>query len=383
MNTIPTDKIHCKHFNTCDGCSILLHNIPKEWSSLLFWFEENKPSLRPHLISSDTQNWRHKAKLAVQSNETGIAIGLYRAGTHHVYDIDECPHHVRPINEAVSILRHAFYESGLTGCDVDKTSGDVNYIQLWYEASSRSVSATIVFTSKRVQLKKKKVLLRTMFDMARKGFWHSVWYNTQESKSNVIFSPEWERVRGKAYIETKYTKSHLFSHPALFSQAHVKGFNTLLKYVDTFIPKKCHICDLYGGVGTIGFFLLSKDRKVVTVEINPFARESFERTRAHLPPHIGKNIRQVIGDSKESIQSLKMDVVVVDPPRKGLGSECIELLSMKKAPTIIYVSCGAESLIHDMEKLQLNGYSIDSFRGFKLFPGTDHIECVAVLRYTN
>ena len=72
------------------------------------------------------------------------------------------------------------------------------------------------------------------------------------------------------------------------------------------------------------------------------------------------------------------DVVVVDPPRTGLSPEAVDGLIRWKAPRIVYVSCDVATLARDAARLFAGGYTLSSIEAFDMFPGTPHIETLAV-----
>ena len=85
------------------------------------------------------------------------------------------------------------------------------------------------------------------------------------------------------------------------------------------------------------------------------------------------------GDVRGQLTSLP-DVVVVNPPRKGLSDQARALVAEWAPPTILYVSCGPESLARDLRALATRGYAPDVIEPFDLMPGTPQIETVVRLR---
>ena len=73
-------------------------------------------------------------------------------------------------------------------------------------------------------------------------------------------------------------------------------------------------------------------------------------------------------------------MVVVNPPRKGLSSGALDLVAALGAPTIVYVSCGPESLGRDLVTLAASGWLPDVIEPFDLMPGTAQVETVVRLR---
>jgi tRNA/tmRNA/rRNA uracil-C5-methylase (TrmA/RlmC/RlmD family) len=75
-----------------------------------------------------------------------------------------------------------------------------------------------------------------------------------------------------------------------------------------------------------------------------------------------------------------VDVVVLDPPRSGAGAGIIRAVANRRPRVIAYVACDPAGLARDIATLRSTGYELSSIRAFDIFPMTQHVECVAVLR---
>jgi 23S rRNA (uracil1939-C5)-methyltransferase len=136
--------------------------------------------------------------------------------------------------------------------------------------------------------------------------------------------------------------------------------------------------DLFAGLGGIGLHLARAGAEVTSVEIDRDAVAQLRRAaeRAQLP------LRAVGGDAgdvpREELPEWP-DIVVVNPPRKGLSEGARKLLVELGAPTVMYVSCGPESLGRDLAALAEHGYTADVIEPFDLMPGTAQVETVVRL----
>jgi tRNA/tmRNA/rRNA uracil-C5-methylase (TrmA/RlmC/RlmD family) len=136
--------------------------------------------------------------------------------------------------------------------------------------------------------------------------------------------------------------------------------------------------DLFAGLGGIGLHLARAGAEVTSVEIDRDAVAQLRRAaeRARLP------LRAVGGDAgtvpREELPE-SPDIVVVNPPRKGLSDGARQLLVELGAPTVMYVSCGPESLGRDLAALAEHGYTPDVIEPFDLMPGTAQVETVVRL----
>jgi 23S rRNA (uracil1939-C5)-methyltransferase len=139
--------------------------------------------------------------------------------------------------------------------------------------------------------------------------------------------------------------------------------------------------DLFAGLGGIGLHLARAGATVIAVEIDRDAVAQLRRAaqRAGLPLTA---IAGDVGDVRGQLGA-RPDVVVVNPPRKGLSGGARALLAELAAPTIVYVSCGPDALGRDLVKLAGHGYAPDAIEPFDLMPGTAQVETIVRLRRPN
>ena len=141
------------------------------------------------------------------------------------------------------------------------------------------------------------------------------------------------------------------------------------------------VADLYCGIGTFGLALAGGAEEVVGVESEPasvtFLRKNIELNRA-------ANFTAVAGRSEEKLPALlarRPDVVVLDPPRRGVAPEMTEALRKMPVPLLLYLSCNPATLARDLKDL-LPAYKLRSLTLYDFFPQTPHIESLAVLEGT-
>ena len=136
--------------------------------------------------------------------------------------------------------------------------------------------------------------------------------------------------------------------------------------------------DLFGGVGLFARQLATSFSRVVAVESAPSATAA-----------LAQNLRGTTGEAvkadtlaflRRMEKSERPDLIVVDPPRTGLGADVTALLAAVAAPTVVYVSCDPATLARDLRALTGSGYAIESVALADLFPQTFHLETVVQLR---
>ncbi|NUW42814.1 class I SAM-dependent RNA methyltransferase [Nonomuraea rhodomycinica] len=167
-----------------------------------------------------------------------------------------------------------------------------------------------------------------------------------------------------------------------FWQVHPGAAETLLDAVLTFAAPEPGewALDLYCGVGLFAAGLA----EAVGPEGAVFGLESEEAAvrdaRANLRDLPQARIeRGRVEEALDRFQIERADVVVVDPPRAGLGREVVDRVASLEAPRVVYVSCDPATLARDVAWLGERGYGLADLRAFDAFPMTHHVECVALL----
>ena len=161
-----------------------------------------------------------------------------------------------------------------------------------------------------------------------------------------------------------------------------KLYKTALEYAN--LSGNETVWDLYCGIGTISLFLAQKAKQVYGVEIVPQAIEDARRNAAvngmdHVEFFVGK-AEEVFPQQYEKNQ-IHADVIVVDPPRKGCDTVCLDTILKMQPERVVYVSCDSATLARDLRYLADGGYEVEKVRCCDMFPGTVHCEVVVNMTY--
>jgi tRNA/tmRNA/rRNA uracil-C5-methylase (TrmA/RlmC/RlmD family) len=139
------------------------------------------------------------------------------------------------------------------------------------------------------------------------------------------------------------------------------------------------VTEFYAGVGAIGLSLLPKLTALVLNEVSPSSLQGLRLGIAGLDPDSRSKVEVVPGTAGQAAHALAgADVVIADPPRKGLDRELAERLTEQPPARFLYVSCGLDSLLRDTAQLTAAGrLRLVSLAAFDLMPYTGHVETVA------
>jgi len=141
------------------------------------------------------------------------------------------------------------------------------------------------------------------------------------------------------------------------------------------------VIDAYCGIGTISLSLAEKAKHVYAMEVVPDAVKMAEMNAA---ANNIDNITFEVGAAEEvmpkwAAEGVKADVLVVDPPRKGLEPAFIEAALEIAPERIVYVSCNPATMARDLQLFHEGGYSVGSIQPVDLFPQTLHVETVVLM----
>ncbi|KAL1352697.1 hypothetical protein AAHE18_06G186600 [Arachis hypogaea] len=407
-----TCALHCPHFQSCSGCT---HEFNLHRPDIL---EDASDFFRKHGVSDFTFDtcklwgWRCRAKLAVRGSSLDPLIGLYEEGTHNVVDIPQCKAHHPNINAAVELLRQGIAELDIEPYVEDEGTGELRYVQMAVTTHNTSLPAAERYMNGKVQV--------TLV-------WNSRNENSPSSnKLNELANFLWKNGGPKSKLHL------LHSVWVNFQTSTNNAFDVLLRKLQKYVPHGASVADLYAGAGVIGLSLAAtrKCRSVKCIEINKESKASFEKTIGRLPATVDSSITWHHADASREpfLWLVGSDVVVVDPPRKGLDVSLKDALqnisSMerkifssfessnsvkeekrpwvlrakedsvqvgRKPPpenipqsvpqTLIYISCGWESFKEDCKSLlSSKAWHLDKAHGFNFFPGTQSIEILAVFK---
>jgi tRNA/tmRNA/rRNA uracil-C5-methylase (TrmA/RlmC/RlmD family) len=341
----------CPHFPACSGCEITDILNPPIWQDAKQFFRSHH--IEPELITAGFDQTRYKAKLAVRP---GPEIGLFKKHTHEVLSIPHCLIHHASINRAVALIREELIGQKVPLYRENPPSGILRYLQFFVDRQTGLIQLTLIATQSLDSFCK---------SLLKYDLWHSIWLNIQPTQTNRILGDTWHKIYGESFLWQTLNKTPVPFHPAAFSQAHLPLFEKMLQQIETWVQPNDTILELYAGVGAIGLNLHKKAKQITLVENNPYAHLSYQQTPK---PNI---IYQCI-DAKLADFS-RRDLIIVDPPRKGLDPSILPKLD---ASRLIYISCGFDSFKRDCEQLLALGWRIREAFGYLLFPGTNHVEVI-------
>ncbi len=378
----------CRHYPNCIGCPYIDLPYPEQLvrkralvGEALGKFAALKDMQIPEVVPSPRRlGYRARVKLVVRKSGGTIATGLYVPQTHRVMDISSCPVHPRRVNQVLDYLKSRALELGIAPYDERDDSGDLRYVDFRYSFARQEVSVTLV--SRHAVLPEGEKLARAL--QRKFSFVTGVILNVNENRGNVIWGAVNRMLSGRESLLEQIGGLKLVYPAGVFSQSNPNTAQKLYDHVRELanLTGKESMLDLYCGVGPISLNLAAGARQVWGIDDNETAIVTAKQNARR--NGVG-NCRFFTGDAAALIQELSgqlgsLDLIVVNPPRKGLQAAALTALLELHAPKLIYVSCEPSSLARDLEKLVQGGYRIQSVQPFDMFPQTAEVETVVSLQ---
>ena len=336
----------------------------------------------PILAAPDCHGYRNKAQYPVAFKKNKAYAGFFRAGTHDVVENQRClilPAETDRVKDAVMDYVNKFKVSVY---DEATGRGLLRHIYVRRGAVSGQILVCLVCNGR--TLPKVPELLKRLETIP--GFTTLV-LSVNQKKGNAVLGEEFITLHGPGYIEDTLCGLTFRLSPRSFYQVNHHQAQRLYRAAieQAQITRDDTVLDLYCGVGTITLAMASAAGRVIGVEVVP---QAVEDARDNARRNGIGNAEFFCGDAGEAALALeakgvKADVVVVDPPRKGLNADTIEALSRFAPRRIVYVSCDPATLARDVALLKERGYRLQNALAADLFPRCSHVESVVCLVRTN
>ncbi|MBE5971863.1 MAG: 23S rRNA (uracil(1939)-C(5))-methyltransferase RlmD [Lachnoclostridium sp.] len=331
--------------------------------------------------------YRNKAQFPIGTGKDGQPIaGFYAGRTHSLIPVPEldCLLGCEENKDLLRVILDFMKEFGISAYDENLHKGLVRHALLRKGFSSDELMVCLVINGNK--LPHAEQLVERLLALPMKVT--SISLSINKEKTNVIMGTEIINLYGPGYITDKIGNIEYRISPLSFYQVNPvqteRLYGTALEFAD--LSGGETVWDLYCGIGTISSFLAQKAGKVYGVEIIP---EAIDDARANAERNGIKNVEFFVGKAEEVLpeqyekNQVYADVIVVDPPRKGCDSVCLDTI-LKMAPKkVVYVSCDSSTLARDVKYLCENGYEVKRVRPVDMFPMSGHVETVCLLSKLN
>ena len=332
----------------------------------------------PILAAPTCHGYRNKAQYPVASKKGKAYAGFFRAGTHQVVENARClilPQQTDQVKDTVISYVNRY---NVPVYDEQTHKGLLRHIYVRRGAQSGQILVCLVVNGRKIPhvpeliAALKKIPGFTTLVLA---------VNTRPG--NAVLGEEFLTLYGPGYVEDTLCGLHFRLSPRSFYQVNHHQAQRLYEAAINLagITKNDLVLDLYCGVGTITLAMAKAAGKVIGVEVVP---QAVEDARDNARRNGIENAEFFCGDAGKAALELEAkgiqpDVIVVDPPRKGLNADTIEALHRMAPRRIVYVSCDPATLARDVALLKERGYALRDAIAADLFPRCAHVETIVCL----
>lgn len=328
-------------------------------------------------------HYRNKAQYPLGLNkENEPVVGIFAQRSHEIIPMEKCLIQ-KPISEEIAKTILEFIKQNKISIYNEKTGkGLFRHIVIKVGAKTNEIMCILVINGNQIPKETELVEMLTKKYPNIK----TIVKNINTKNTNVILGLENINIYGSGYIEDKLGEYKFKISPLSFYQVNPiqaeKLYNIGVESAK--ITPNDTVFDLYCGIGTISLFMAKYAKKVYGVEI---VEQAIENAKENAILNNINNVDFIAGDTEvvldDLINNKKIipDVVMVDPPRKGLDGRSIDNILKIKPDRVVYISCNPATLVRDLAKFEEH-YVIEEIRPVDMFPFTKHVECVAVLQFS-
>ena len=322
--------------------------------------------------------YRNKAQFPFGKNKDGeIICGFYAGRTHSIISNTDCALGVPENKLILEQILCWMKEEGISPYDENNHKGVVRHALIRKGYYSNEIMVCLVINANK--LPAKDILIKKLEKISGVS---SISYSVNKKDTNVIMGDNYHTIWGKDRISDTLLGLTYNISPLSFYQVNPiqveKLYGTAIDYAS--LSGNEEVWDLCCGIGTITLSMASKAKFVHGVEIVP---QAIEDAKENALNNKIENAEFICAPAEEYLpqnaDKIRADVIVMDPPRKGMDEKALEVVVGASPEKIVYVSCDSATLARDLKYLCENGYELKKVRAVDMFPQTVHVETVVLM----
>lgn len=376
----------CPYFPGCGGCDTWHMSYEEELTFKLQKLNSalkhigGQDSLAREMIGSDRQqSYRNKGIFAVANKDGDPVSGFYRERSHELVAVDNCLLQTGLSCRAAAAVTAFMKKNRVPAYDEASGKGLVRHVFCRQAMGGQGAVVCLVAAGGLGS----KTASFVAWMRERCPELSGIVLNVNKSRGNTVLSGDFYTLWGESDIRDKLLGLEFQISPRAFFQINPaqaeRLYSKALEYAA--LGENDLALDLYCGAGTISLCLAKAAGRVIGTEIVP---EAIENARHNAELNGIKNVEFICADAAKAARDLaarglKPEVIVVDPPRKGMDEAAIEAISSMAPRRIVYVSCNPATLARDIKRLNQKNYALLHSTALDMFPRTSHVETVALL----
>nr|WP_061595124.1 23S rRNA (uracil(1939)-C(5))-methyltransferase RlmD [Streptococcus sanguinis] len=333
----------------------------------------------PTLGMEQPLGYRNKAQVPVRRVNGQLETGFFRKNSHDLLPIEDFYIQDPVIDQVILFTRDLLRRFDLKPYDEQEKTGLIRNLVVRRGHYSGEIMVILVTTRPKIfRVEQLMECLTEAFPAIK-----SIMQNINDQPGNAIFGKDWRTLYGQNYITDQMLGNDFQIAAPAFYQVNTEMAEKLYQTAIDFSELTADdvVLDAYSGIGTIGLSVAKHVKQVYGVEVIP---EAVENSRKNAAINGITNASYVCASAEEAIQNwlkegIQADVILVDPPRKGLTESFIKASVSMEPKKITYISCNVATMARDIKLYQELGYELKKVQPVDLFPQTHHVECVSLL----
>ncbi len=385
LYTLSKDRIQpkCKVCTSCGGCQYQQINYKaqlefktKRVIEALSRIGGIKTEVLPCIGMDEPYYYRNKIQMPYGKDKRGnVVYGFYKENSHEIIPVKECAIEDKRAASILWDIKELVKKMSIPIYNEDNGKGILRYVLI--RTSYHYPELMVVLVTSMMGFPGQRNFVDELVKLHPEIT--TVVENVNKRHTNVILGPQEKVLYGPGFIRDKILDLTFEISASSFFQVNPvqveKLYKTALKQIK---PQQSPvILDAYSGVGTIGLIAARNAGKVISVEIN---KDASRNAKENAKRNNVNNIEFFCDDAGNFINNMEgeLDIVIMDPPRKGSDEKFLSTLLNKKPKQIIYVSCDPETLARDLKYLS-KLYQVDYVQPVDMFPMTAHVETIVGL----
>lgn len=335
-------------------------------------------SALPIVGAPSLYGYRNKAQYPIRMVNGKICGGFFAVNSHRVVPCDGCLIQPPIFHKILQFILSFLEQYNISAYDEASGKGIVRYLYLRRAAASGDIFLCLVASGKFPFADAFCKAVSSAFPEIK-----GIALQKNKQNSNVIMEGSTHFLWGDKYLTDVLCGKTLQISPASFFQVNPaqteRLYNIVKEYAE--LSPGDTLVDLYCGIGSIGICVAEPSINLIGIETVP---EAVENAAINAKVNGLRNARFICADASVGTQTLlseniRPDVVIVDPPRKGLDAQTIDAVVRMAPKRIVYVSCDPATLARDIALFAPLGFTPTKIQPVDMFPRTSHVETVALL----
>jgi len=333
-------------------------------------------NVAPIIATDVIEQYRNKAIFAVSD---GPMTGFFRRRSHQVVPVASCLIQTESANHVASALREWMAECNVSAYDEETRKGLIRHLFVRTATSTGKIAVCVVATAKSLPDVERLIEL-TRYHCPETA---SIVLCTNANIGNVVLQGTFSTLWGEDYLADNLMDLSFRLSPRSFFQINLPQAERLYKQACIYanLTGNETVLDLYCGTGTITLIMTRDAKRAIGAEI---VSSAVYDARENAKINDIENAEFILADVADAAKELHSrglcpDVIVVDPPRKGLALDVITQIVEMSPKRIVYISCDPATLARDLKLLDAKGYRTKEVTPVDMFPRCAHVECVALV----